>query len=102
MLLWLSYCCLCLLVLVGVGYGVIERIYRHEVFEHHATMSLIVFLVQPWDVEPGSTALMRAKPSNSPSYFIESAKVSDGTVLYMPAIKDDATNGWTHNLIHLP
>ena len=96
----------------GYGYGVIQRMFIHDIYNHPKSPRAIVLDVMPWKVDTGTTSLLRAKkaPVDTPSIWIMHYEVLMSTFLMKPAIESDlggeyrTRNGhtlYTHNLIFL-
>ena len=92
----------------GVGYGQIESIFRHRVWDHrqspgisvcsfsllteHSLLVCIFLEVVPWMVDYGTTTLMRLKrpPPNSTTKIMEVTEVLTEVVLFLDVIPQTA------------
>lgn len=87
----------------GRSYGVLIRILSHKPFVHPESPRTIVFEVQPWDSDFGTTSLKRARKSQSQPVLVHYEKVCLSTLFFKPIIPGDIVPnqryGYTHNIV---
>ena len=84
-------------------YGAVVSIHQHTFFPHPASNVYVLFKLQPWTVEPGHLGPLfpRAKLDNDGFVIVFAQCITNLTTFLWPAISEDASHGFSHNLIFM-